>query len=212
MLLENVLSNQQLEFFGIVDNLKCLSKEQATYILRNIYNYSEARTELMIGSLVQLKYIDYVLDGTILVAGNKQRGDKEPVNRKRIESLSVALDYIKTTDDMKSLIVTDEGYDFSFILDNHLYKCVHVDNDSLYKINLFQQEYDTLMKRVGSSKKLIEAFSYTTILVISAACDSDMILETLEAYNLSIPHLIAVLTTEDIAKKHEYELYGSIME
>ena len=199
------LSPAENEFVNIIYNIGCMSKWQATHILKEYFRMTSKEAFNLLESLRIHKYIEYNETTNTYIAGVKERKVYEKPDLKSVESFDICLDMIKDYEDLRFMSRSLNGYEFTFISNNKVYQTAHLRAQEIYKLNIYRQKY--LESITLSSGKTNPQLGYISIFVISMDENIDTILDLFESMNVNFPHEIVHITGIDENGKHTYDWY-----
>lgn len=200
----NTYSQKENDFFSIISNIKCLSMQQAHYILKKYLGCNKNEADAIIRHSITYQRTVLSQDGNFLLLRNQQIYSK--INLSTVRAFTICLGIVEDLDCLKYTYIPAGLHELVFYSDR-LYKVIELRANNLTKVTAIQQEYiDATRDNSSNMRQSISPLSYVTIFLIPQNEDREEIERFFETADVFIPSLIIFMEDsgiENIPAKHE---------
>lgn len=219
MSMYNQLSDSELLLKGLLSRVGCMSVNQVCYIFYKVYNLSIG---VAMGAMHRAEargYARYDDTGDYIIAINGSKNQGNGLNKKTVMAMGIAVEMCEREEDFMSIYRPSAGEHLRFLANNKAYGVYVCENDGLGSIIFYQNMYTDFVKRIEKSshnhikeEQLFDAHSRLIITyppAIAREGKVDKMLDAVDALGLTMPHSIAMITTEDLSERIRFNLYSA---
>lgn len=194
----------------VIEVTGCMTYSQAIMILTEYLQFTEARAEVSILRMVDLKKMYFTDDKKFLLRGNVRSSYKGKLDRNMIESLYIALEYITSPEELMYLYGINELH---FLAGNENHLVVHCGCD-LQKVIYWSERYkDKRDKLKVRAKAFTQEELYSIygkiVFVFAETTNEERTVERIKELELDFPYDIIFLKKSSLIERPEYNIYES---
>lgn len=195
----------------VIEVTGCITYSQAIMILNEYLGFTEARSEVAILRMVDLKKMFFSEDKRFLLRGNVRSAYKGNLDREMIETLYIALEYITSPEELMYLYGFNGINELHFIAGNENHVVVHCGN-ALQKVIYWSEKYKNKREKLMARAKTFtqdELYSIygKIIFVFSHTVDEEKMVGRIQDLELDIPYDLIFLKESNLIIRPEYEIY-----
>lgn len=214
--IEELLSEQEKEFVGMLNNLECMSVYEANYIFQKYLKCSEKQVMKILNHLKGKYYLSVTSDSKYLIAGNRAKGINEgQLSREMVAAIWIALMQFEEDKEIFENVKYVNGHPMdggvlTFLSNNQIYRIHKLSLEDLYKIKMIEERYNKKYRRLNNDKYTSNSFDEITIFLFMEPGRDEYILGKLEEFNVTIPHSIVILSNSDLSEDIAYNKYDML--
>lgn len=212
--IEDLLSEKETDFIGLLNTVECMSVYEANYIMQKYMKCSDKQVMKLLNHLKRKYYLSVTSDSKYIMAGSRSRGLGEgELSRDMIVAFWIALMQFaedkEPFENIKYNLTKAMGGDgiLTFLSNGQLYRIHKITSSELYKIKIIEEKYNKKSGRLNNDKYTKNTFDEISIFLFTETNREDFILNKLEELNISIPHSIVILSNSDISTDIAYDKY-----
>lgn len=204
----STLTKEERIVINILEKMGALAISQVMDLLMNQFSCTEKQAEYVLRYLNRINYITVNNDSGIVAIGNNTKD----ISRAVIEAFYICMEMASDTDSLKfAHRDTVSGAELSFVSNGRLYEVVHLTNDSLSKINYFQNLYYKNKQAIDRDQNSAGLeYIHTTIYMFSPGINEDVMLAKIDSLNITMPHILVFLKNNDLNGHQEMHIYDAL--